>query len=100
MNELLNSWLGDNPQAVYNNWTTGFMGTPGMQDYFKNAYGGMYNRYLGGLAGQAMGGTMPTQSFQGFLGGFNPQREFNNLPNYLRGWNPSAFAPRSRWLMY
>jgi len=93
-------WLEATPQAAYSMWLKNLMGSPAMKKYMENQYSPFYNQYQGNVANTLMGGTIPTQTFLQFLGQQSPQREYSNLPNYMRGYFPATFAPRSRWMIW
>lgn len=96
----MQDWLGAEPRAAYGGWLGGLQGTPALKRYYENMFPMMQNRYYGELGGQAMEGQMPTQTFMDYLQNYPAQRQYQNLPNWMRGYNPQQFSPRYRWLNY
>lgn len=93
-------WLEDQPQVGYGAWLGGLQGTPALKRYYEGMQGTMYNRYLGFLGGQVEGGGTPTGNWMDYLQNYPAQRQYQNLPGYMRGWNPQQNAPSYRWLNY
>lgn len=54
---------------------------PAQQDFLQGLFQPTFNRYLGALGRQALGGELPTQSFSDYLSSsFNPQKELLRAP--------------------
>ena len=99
-NTLWQDLLPEMPDVTYFGNLANQSFTPQQRQHFGGQQGNIYNRYLGGLGQQVMGGGNPTQTFENFLGGFPWLKEFNMLPRWKRGVNPSGFAPSLKWTMY
>ena len=86
------AYLRGNPRAAFFASLKGL--PPFMQSYFQNQYDPIYGEYLGGL------GENPSQNFPSFLGGQNFQNRFYSTPQRQRGFYPSQYSPRTRFLSF
>lgn len=99
-NDWMQDWLGATPSAAYGGWLGSLQGTPALKRYYESMLNPMYGRYMGALGGQAMAGQVPTQTFPDWLQQYPAQQQYQNLPGWMRGYNPQQFSPRYRWLNY
>ena len=99
-NNIWGDWLDAEPSAAYGGWLGGLQGTPALKRYYEGMQNTMYGRYMGALGGQAMQGKMPTQQFTDWLQQYPAQRQYQNLPGWMRGYNPQQYSPSYRWLPY
>ena len=71
MQNMWQEWLEDTPQAAYYGSLGGQSQTPAQRRHYDGNFSNMWNRYMGNLGGQAIGGQQPMGSFTDFLGGFD-----------------------------
>ena len=98
MQNMWQEWLEDTPQASYYGSLGGQKSqTPAQRRHYEGNFSNMWNRYMGNLGGQALGGQQPTGSFTDYLGGFDWNKNYNALPRWQRG----VYTPhRMRYLPY
>ena len=94
----LQSFLGQNPQAVFQSKISG-MASP-MSRFWQPRYSDIYGQYMGQQAGQAMGGEIPTGDFSSFLNKYPWLQSFYSYSPQQRGSYPSRYAPPVRRLQY
>lgn len=93
--EFWKGWLEEQPQNLYGA-LLGTKGSTNFLDYWRSQYGNVYNRYLGALGTQALGGQEPTLSFYDYLTQNPFQQQWGKLAPWTRGQRPT---PSMRWMI-
>lgn len=92
-------FLEATPQAAYMSFLPSL--TRPMQRYFGRQFGDVYGQYMGALGQEAQRtGTLPQLPFMDFLGRYDFGQQYGGLSPQQRGFFPSRFAPRTRFLSY
>jgi len=99
-NSFLSAFLEDRPDMLFQAMRPQRQG-PGrgqsFMDYFRGQQGNTWDDYLGSLGRTALGGEIPTQSYQSYLGNYPWMQRWQQMSPGQRGERPSLFAPRTRW---
>ena len=94
-------FLEASPQSAYYSYS-GDWGSPRQSQYYQNQFTNIYNQYLGSLGGMLRQGIMPNaeNTFASFLGNYDFDRSYNELPPSMRGDFTSMFNPRTRQIYF
>ena len=99
-NSFLSAFLEDNPNMLYQAMRPQQQGA-GMgrsfMDYWRGQQGNVWEDYLGSLGRTALGGEIPTQSYQSYLTGLPWMQRWQQMSPGQRKERPSLFSPRLRW---
>jgi hypothetical protein len=90
------------PQAAYYSSPAGQKfgaASPRRGRYFQQAYGDVYNQYLGEIGSAWASGNAPT-TFQEFLKNDPWTKRYGQLPQYERGVTKTYTDPRTRFIFY
>jgi len=98
MATALSSFLGDNPQAVFQSRMA--RSTPQFGRFWGNRYNDIYGQYMGQQAQQAQMGQMPSGDFNSFLEQYPWLDKFYSYSPYQRGLSMNRMAPTTRFLNY
>jgi hypothetical protein len=74
--------------------------SPRRQRYYQQAYGDVFNQYMGALGQQIRSGGDPDMSFESFLQSDPWTSRYGQLPQGMRGVNTGMYNPRTRFLYY
>jgi len=92
-------FLEATPQAAYMSFLPQ-LNRP-MKRYFGGQFGDIYGEYMGALGQEAQTmDRLPKMQFMDFLDRYPFMQEFGGLAPQQRGFYPSRYAPRTRWLNY
>ena len=92
-------FLEATPQAAYMSFLPQ-LNRP-MQRYFGRQFGDVYGQYMGALGQEVQErGELPQLKFMDFLKGYDFPQQFYGMAPQQRGFFPSRFAPRTRFLNY
>lgn len=91
---IMTDWLKANPAAAFQS-AISKLNRP-MQNWFGSRFGNYWNRYQGDIVNQQN----PELQFGDWLQGLNFRQDYLSQSPYQRGFYPSRFAPRTRFLSY
>ena len=79
-------------------------GSPNRQSYFQNAFQSVYDKYLGELGRELMGGgdpfgegSDPEASWTNYLQRFNWREQYGAMSPQAKGMQTSRYAPFAQW---
>ena len=101
-NNPFSDFLEASPQAAYYSYSDDW-GSPRQSQYYQNQFSNIYNQYLGSLGGMLRQGIMPNSTentFASFLGDYDFDRSYNEMPPSMRGDFSSMFNPRTRQIYF
>lgn len=91
--------LEDAPRETFFSFQNQFGRAPTQRRYFQDQFQDIYNQYLGTFAQQIQGRT-PRSTFSEFMGDFDFNQQFGQIPPSIRGATTSRFAPPARFLNF
>ena len=92
--------LSQMPQAAYMDYAQRTFGDRGRRSRFsQQAYGDVYNQYLGEIGRSLREGQAPA-TFEDFLSTDPFTKRYSQLPQYDRGVTQTMTNPRTRFIFY
>jgi len=96
--DFLNAFLEDNPDILYGGMFRNLRSpSPNFTDYWRNKSGSVYGDYLSRLGQTALGGEIPTQTYQDYLGGNPWLEDWGKMSPSFRGQQGSRFSSGLKW---